>query len=112
MLAVLSAFPRFPFFLRGDDLHAEISQPFCYLWFLLGETSFQIHAFEGKGCKPALHRATTASSGGKDAPSLSAQSVAGEDTTQVKNTVLLLLLNFINRKMPFIVFKEFLVKEL
>lgn len=43
---------------------------------------------------------------------LSAQNVAGEDTTQVKNTVLLLLLNFINRKISFMVFKEFLVKEL
>lgn len=86
MLAVLSASPRSPFFLEGPPcMREEIPQTLCDLWFLHGETTFQIHDFKGEGCEPALHRATTASLGGKAAPLLLAQGGAGEDT-QVKYT--------------------------
>lgn len=66
-------------------MRKQIFQPLCDHWVLHGETCFQIHAFEGEGCEPALRRATTMSFSGEDAPSLLAQGGAGEGT-QVKNT--------------------------
>lgn len=60
-------------------MRKEISQPLCDLWFLHGETGFQIHAFKGEGCEPALRRATTVSFSSEDAPTLLAQGGAGEE---------------------------------